>query len=334
MQDLSGNGLRHLTLFGLNDRVLAWTRYCRKNNIDVSVIASERLLGQKSILSKKDANRPLECIIKKEASEFRIEASAADISPPAGTSNFYALSIGSPFIFRRFFLEKFERRVFNDHGARLPENRGGGGFSWRILSGDRTGYITYHILEEAIDAGPIIYQKKFVFPDSCKRPIDYMICQEKATICAIPDIAESFLEAHEKRRAFQDESFSSYWPRLSTAKQGFIDWSWSAEEIERFILAFSTPYEGAKTFNEGNKLYILNAIQGERVSRHPMTWGVVFRICDFGVHVAVRDGTLIVTESRSDRPLQVGDRLMTPQSVLEAARGERIIYTPEGLKTS
>ena len=36
----------------------------------------------------------------------------------------------------------------------------------------------------------------------------------------------------------QDETRAVYWPRISTAVHGFVDWSWSTVEIARFADAF------------------------------------------------------------------------------------------------
>ena len=45
----------------------------------------------------------------------------------------------------------------------------------------------------------------------------------------------------------QDESISTYFPRLSSDVHFWINWSWSCEDLVSFIRAFGEPYDGAKT---------------------------------------------------------------------------------------
>src|SRR5262249_9421277 len=49
----------------------------------------------------------------------------------------FALSIGARWIFRPDGIERlFGGKLFNLHGTRLPQNRGGGTWSWQILTGN------------------------------------------------------------------------------------------------------------------------------------------------------------------------------------------------------
>ena len=67
-------------------------------------------------------------------------------------------------------------------------------------------------------------------------------------------------------------TFSTYWPRLKTDINGWVDWSLKIDSIERFICAFDEPYSGAKTFL-GNKTVSLKSVSTHffrrRVSRIP-----------------------------------------------------------------
>ena len=53
-----------------------------------------------------------------------------------------ALSFGARWIINKKLRDDlFRGLVLNAHGARLPNDRGGGGFSWRIMRGDRIGIL-------------------------------------------------------------------------------------------------------------------------------------------------------------------------------------------------
>ena len=77
------------------------------------------------------------------------------------------------------------------------------------------------------------------------------------------------------------EYFSSYLPRLSTDKNGWIDWSLDPHELIRFINAFDEPYVGASSLinREGfGRLYIKSAqLHGGEIVNHDFMSGIVTR---------------------------------------------------------
>ena len=87
-------------------------------------------------------------------------------------------------------------------------------------------------------------------------------------------------------KAVDDVSFSVfkgrrlYFPRLHTAANGWINWQWSAVEIERFCNAFDEPYPGAGTFCKDVEVRLrdVSLAQGESVSCHPFSAGLIVRI--------------------------------------------------------
>ena len=70
-------------------------------------------------------------------------------------------SIGSAWIFKKNIIDIFKSRIYNIHGANLPSDRGGGGFSWQILKNNKNGFSCLHKINEKIDYGNIIKTSKF-----------------------------------------------------------------------------------------------------------------------------------------------------------------------------
>ena len=139
----------------------------------------------------------------------------------------------------------------------MPENRGGGGFSWQVMSGNKQGYCQLHLVDEGIDTGNIIFMEEFLFPNHCRLPRDFdEFYQNKLFEIFINLMNRLVNERVTFQLNTQLEYLSTYWPRLNTNIHGWIDWSWSLEEIERFIFAFDHPYTGAKTFLEDIRLYL------------------------------------------------------------------------------
>ena len=227
----------------------------------------------------------------------------------------------------------------NLHGARLPQNRGSGGFSWRIMRGERIGISLIHKIDPRVDTGDIVFFKDYIYPINCRTPLDY----QKYSIDKYKKLLDTFFDKVRNSESFnistQQEYFSSYWPRLSTDTHGFIDWNWQLTDIEKFVCAFDEPYAGASTFIGDNHVRLKECYSwSDDGIFHPFQKGIIYRKNNDSVFVATEHGSLIVNrvldEQAKDikQQLRVGDRFYTPKKLIENAVQYRAIYTPTGLK--
>ena len=159
------------------------------------------------------------------------------------------LSFGARWILKSNIRDTlFRGLVLNAHGTRLPNDRGGGGFSWRIMRGDRIGNLVLHQIDDGIDTGPILLSEDYIVPRHIQMPAEH----ERHYLQALTGFVSAFLKkvftarCHFERTPQMNYS-STYYPRLHTPTHGWIDWSWPALAIDRFILAFDEPYPGART---------------------------------------------------------------------------------------
>ena len=83
------------------------------------------------------------------------------------TNTTLGFSISGAWVFRHDFISVFNGKIFNIHGSNLPQNRGGAGYSWRILRNDRSGGVAIHFVDEGLDTGKIIMYKNFTFDNNC-----------------------------------------------------------------------------------------------------------------------------------------------------------------------
>ena len=251
------------------------------------------------------------------------------------------LSLGAAWIFSEEFISNvLGGRLFNLHGSRLPQNRGGGGFSWQIMMGNRFGFCLIHLVDAGVDTGSIVDFEEFIYPHECKYPIQYIDYYKKKNIRFIGRIIK---RAFEKKSTFsitkQSEYFSTYWPRLNQDTSSWIDWSQSPEQIERFISAFGPPYKGALTTINGKNVRINKIhINYQDGIFHPYQSGIVYRKGDEWLCVAL-DGAGIVIESIVDDStgksclslISIGDRFVTTSKMLESNKN-RVIYTPNRVR--
>lgn len=253
----------------------------------------------------------------------------------------FAVSIGAAWIFKPNWIESNLRGLlFNLHGTRLPQNRGGGGFSWQILTGNRLGFCQMHLVDGGIDTGDIVATEEFVYPPQCRVPRDFESFYRQKVLAFMAGILDQAFEGSlELSCVTQSEYLSSYWPRLNTERQAWIDWGWPVWQIERFCCAFDEPYMGAGTLWDGKEVR-LKSVQADYNDQqtHPYMAGLVYRSNGRWIHVACDGGSLIVEQVLSEGKnlvgeISVGDRLYTPTDKIQQL-GDRVIYTPKGLKNS
>lgn len=249
------------------------------------------------------------------------------------------LSLGAAWIFRKEHLSAiFGGMILNSHGTRLPQNRGGGGFSWQIMMGNPFGFCVLHEVDSGVDTGNIVAIREFLYPAGARTPNDYELISQQENLSFIAEFVESVRKTERLLAPVpQSEWFSSYWPRLDTEVSGRIDWSLSALELERFICAFDAPYKGASTFLGSRRVFLqsvsLNLVDGYF---HPYQSGLVYRKSKDWVCVAARGGSLVIEKITGENgqdlfsEVKVGDRFNTPQNLLEQGL-KRIRYNANGL---
>ncbi|XDZ70391.1 formyltransferase family protein [Alphaproteobacteria bacterium LSUCC0744] len=245
----------------------------------------------------------------------------------------YGISISAPWIFSQEVIDMFCGELFNLHNQPLPKFRGGGGASWPILMGERSGGCCIHRLVREVDAGEIFARRDFSFPDDAMLPVDF----DKFSIEQAKSLLREWLPRLLQERSpgsviESDDSDYEYWPRLNTEIHGWIDWSWGLEDIFKFCNAFSDPFVGARTLINGVVVEIREVAVDLSKNFHPYQNGMVFRISD-GFHVAHRDGILKIIDLHffeSSVKITNGDRFFTPQALLEQAALRRIQYSPSG----
>lgn len=255
-------------------------------------------------------------------------------------SNSLCISLGAAWIFRKNIVDAlFHSRLLNLHGTRLPEDRGGGGFSWQVLSKNHFGNCALHIVDSGIDTGPIIAHKEFLYPATCRIPRDYIQVYQQQNMEFLCEFIDGLLQEQKTVNFLsQPEYLSTYWPRLATNVNGWINWDWASSEIERFICAFDKPHPGAKTTLNGEVVSLMDVmLTHQDASRHPFQSGLVYRVGSSWICVASRNGSLIVQTVNNEKGenivdrIRIGDRFFTSITELENAKN-RVHYGPRGLR--
>jgi methionyl-tRNA formyltransferase len=205
----------------------------------------------------------------------------------------------------------------NIHASLLPRWRGAAPIQRAILAGDRETGVTIMQMDEGLDTGPILLQRSL--------PIE-----ATSTAATLHDRlaalgAEALLEALEGLERGdlvprpQPAEGVTYAAKLEKS-EALIDWSRTADEIERQVRAFD-PWPVAETRFEGEQLRIhaAHAVRGEEVAPD-VAPGTIVAVKPDAILVRCGQGLLAVT--RVQRP---GRR---PVAAHEFALGRRL----EGLR--
>jgi methionyl-tRNA formyltransferase len=261
------------------------------------------------------------------------------------TKNSMGIGLGEAYTFNTNTLEAVNRRVFDFMTIRMPKYRGGAHFSWQILQQNRVGAWNVQLVNEEMipggyDKAEIIKTYEYVIPQWARTTADYFAVADAQGLDFFKNFIDEIIACTEFNLTWLQENFSFYMPRLYTLKHAFIDWRWTGEEIERFIAAFDEPYVGASTFCNGKRMFLKKA-QFERGEGtfHPFMSGLIFRIYNKKIFVAVNNGTIII-ETVNDEDgnsivsdLMPGYRLFTPQSYIEEAMMFNAEFDAHGIKS-
>jgi methionyl-tRNA formyltransferase len=158
-------------------------------------------------------------------------------------------------ILPRDVLEIPRLACLNVHASLLPRWRGAAPIQASIAAGDRETGITVMYMDEGLDTGDILLQHKIeILPSNTGESL-----HDRLSHVAPEALLESLrlLAAGNTPRVRQDNAHATYAPKLKR-EHGRIDWSESAEAVERKIRAFN-PWPGAFMQLTGRNLKIFSA---------------------------------------------------------------------------
>ena len=222
-------------------------------------------------------------------------------------------------ILPRAVLEIPKIACLNLHASLLPRWRGAAPIQAAIAADDRETGITVMYMDEGLDTGDILLQRKIdILPNDTGGSLHDRLAQ------IAPDaLLESLrlLSSGGAPRVPQDKALATYAPKLSR-EDGRIDWEEPAETIERKIRAYN-PWPGAFTkvwdgqHQQSLKLKVFSAAAKPDIRGKP---GAVIHADDDGLVFTTGAGALALREVQLE-----GKERMTGA---EFVRGHRWIAQP------
>lgn len=147
------------------------------------------------------------------------------------------------------------RGVLNVHASLLPRHRGAAPVAAAILAGDKETGVTIMLTELALDAGPMLAQRRLpISDDDTTGSLSERLAREGADL--LMEILPNWLAGAIQLQP-QDDSQATY-IRSIRREEAAIDWSLPAADIWRRVRAYN-PWPVAYTTLEGQPLRILEA---------------------------------------------------------------------------
>ncbi len=179
---------------------------------------------------------------------------------------------------------------WNIHASLLPKYRGASPINWAILEGEKETGITIMIMEEGLDTGPILLQKKI---DISEKDTAITLAQ-KLSLLGKEAILEA-IDLHKKgllKPTPQPEDGISYAPIIKK-EDGFFTFEEPADLIERKVRAF-LPWPVAHTYFKNKLLKVFSA---EAVDlTHDKIPGTILKINKEGILVTASKGAILLKE--------------------------------------
>ncbi|WP_432826782.1 methionyl-tRNA formyltransferase [Dactylosporangium sp. CA-092794] len=161
--------------------------------------------------------------------------------------------------------------TLNVHDSLLPAYGGFSPLIWALINGEPEVGVTAHMMDGELDAGDIVLQRAVaVGPRDTTTDLFHKTLElfGPITVDALALIASGRTDWTP-----QDRSRASFFHKRSD-EDSRIDWTWSAEELDRLVRAQSDPYPNAFTYHKGQRLRIVAASVSE--GRYGGTPGRIF----------------------------------------------------------
>lgn len=156
----------------------------------------------------------------------------------------YGVVADFSFIIPKEIIDLLDIRLINIHFSLLPKYRGSSPVQFAILNGDETTGVTFHVVDEKMDNGAILFQSGYKTNGS-ETSGELYDTLFKVASDKLPEVLEKYSQGQIKPIP-QDKELATFTYSKTHPKSTFIfkedalvDWGNKPEEIERMIRAFN-----------------------------------------------------------------------------------------------
>lgn len=325
----------HIILFGGSPLIIAAAKMLREKNFSLDIFTSPRQEAE-IIRNNNGDGETLGRSLCQAGMDWYSVTDDINRDLPAQSIDDRTLGIGfgEAWPFKKPLLDAFGNRLVDFMGIPLPQYRGGAHYSWAIMNeklewGCCIQVHTLNTVQGEVDDGAILFEQTYKMPYTTFTPQDWFDACNEFEVKFLANFVDNIMLGRPFDLKTVNESDSLFFPRLNTANQGWINWSWPGEEIVNFINAFDSPYQGASTTINGQTVQLCGAEFRAGIF-HPFTAGLILRMGPDGVTIATAGGSLHVQQVIGSVTMRPGQRFFTSTERLENAMTYTPNYTASG----
>lgn len=239
------NNLKIAFLFN-GQRGLQIVRYFKKKKIN----------NFKIFLAKKNLQKKILNIFKRE--KIINNLNDRDMTSYLKKSDFAILG-GFPYILPKKIIKFTKYGIINCHAGLLPQYRGGSPLNWQIINNEKKFGISTMLINEKIDSGEIICEKKFILKKSYDINDLHKIVNNE-----FPPLVERSIKKIIRGDFLKKQRFSKSYFKQRSEKDSLLNFkSKSFQEIKNFVRALQKPYPNPYIYYK-NKRISFNKVKKSR----------------------------------------------------------------------
>lgn len=227
-------------------------------------------------------------------------------------------------IFPKDWIAAFPMGMINLHGSLLPKYRGNAPVTWALINGEREVGATVHRIDEGVDTGDIICQRRLAVSDH--DTVGTLFRRMEALDADLIVEALNRLVDDPQTGAPQDHAAATV-GKKRRPEDGRIDWRQPSRRVFNWIRALAAPLPGA--FSRINELTLTiweaDCIETDRVLGKPgevLGWSVgTTSPANVGMLVAAGTGAILVRNVSRTR--QSGNELAKLRDINAVEKGDR-----------
>lgn len=173
----------------------------------------------------------------------------------------YAVVVAYGIIIKKSTLDSVPLGFYNLHFSLLPLYRGADPVRWAIINGEKETGISVFKIDEGIDTGPVVLQKKVNIGDDER----YHELLQKLSLYGVELIYDAVMKIEKgDLKLFPQTGASSYAPKI-TVHDTYIDFNRDISWVYNRIRAFSVDPYARFTFNHRNRKTLIQIISASAV---------------------------------------------------------------------
>lgn len=188
--------------------------------------------------------------------------------------------------------------VINFHNGPLPAYRGMNIPTWAIFNGETKHGVTWHVVRESVDTGPILAYEEFdVDPGETALTLTFKCLA--AGLRQFQCVLDNWISSGQLDGKPQVGKSRRYYAK-QLPNDGFIDFSWPARDLSRFIRSMSMrPFRDLgirMRFCDGDRVFYSESVELLDSGDDRLPPGTVLRRSDRGLTVATADAAVLISD--------------------------------------